>query len=46
LEQIEQLRSRMLIMGAHGYHPLRDLFASSVTREILRACPIPVFVGP
>jgi nucleotide-binding universal stress UspA family protein len=32
-------------MGAHGYHPVRDLFATSVTRAVLGACPVPVFVG-
>ena len=32
-------------MGAHGRHPLRDLFGTSVTRAVLRACPVPAFVG-
>ena len=26
LEQVRVLRPRLLVMGAHGYHPLRDLF--------------------
>jgi nucleotide-binding universal stress UspA family protein len=33
------------VMGAHGHHPMRDLFATSVTRAVLRECPVPVFVG-
>jgi nucleotide-binding universal stress UspA family protein len=45
LEQVQKLRPRILVVGAHGYHPLRDLFASSVTRDILRVSPVPVFVG-
>lgn len=45
LEQVQRLRPRLLVMGAHGYHPLRDLFATSVTRAVLRACPVPVFIG-
>jgi nucleotide-binding universal stress UspA family protein len=45
LEQVRQGRPRLLVMGAHGYHPLRELFATSVTRAVLRACPVPVLVG-
>lgn len=45
LEQVRHARPRLIVMGAHGYHPLRDLFATSVTRSVLRACPVPVFVG-
>jgi len=45
LEQVRHARPRLLVMGAHGHHPLRDLFSTSVTRAVLRACPVPVFVG-
>jgi nucleotide-binding universal stress UspA family protein len=45
LEQVRHARPRVLVMGAHGHHPVRDLFATSVTRAVLRACPVPVFVG-
>jgi nucleotide-binding universal stress UspA family protein len=45
LEQVEKLRPRILVMGAHGYHPLHDLFATSVTRAVLGACPVPVLIG-
>jgi nucleotide-binding universal stress UspA family protein len=45
LEQVRALRPRLLVMGAHGYHPLRDLFATSVTRAVLNECPVPVFIG-
>jgi nucleotide-binding universal stress UspA family protein len=45
LEQVETLRPRLLVMGAQGYHPVRDLFVTSVTRAVLRACPVPVLVG-
>jgi nucleotide-binding universal stress UspA family protein len=33
------------VMGAHGHHPLRDLFATSVTRAVLGECSIPAFIG-
>jgi len=33
------------VMGAHGHHPLRDLFATSVTRAVLAGCPVPAFIG-
>ena len=45
LQQVEILQPRFLVMGAPGYHPLRDLFATSVTRAVLRACPVPVLIG-
>jgi nucleotide-binding universal stress UspA family protein len=45
LEQVRHRRPRLLVMGAHGHHPMRDLFATSVTRAVLRACPVPVFIG-
>ena len=45
LEEVRQRRPRLLVMGAHGHHPMRDLFATSVTRAILRTCPVPVFIG-
>ena len=45
LEQVQKLRPRMLVMGAQEYRPIRDLFTTSVTRLVLRSCPVPVFVG-
>jgi nucleotide-binding universal stress UspA family protein len=45
LEEVRHIRPRLLVMGAHGHHPLRELFATSVTRAVLRECPVPVFVG-
>ena len=45
LEQVRRARPRLLVMGAQGRHPLRDLFGASVTRAVMRACPVPVFIG-
>ena len=45
LEHVTYRRPRLLVIGAHAHHPLRDLFASSVTRAVLAACPVPAFVG-
>jgi nucleotide-binding universal stress UspA family protein len=45
LEQVRRLKPRLLVIGAHGHHPLKDLFATSVTRAVLRHCPVPVLVG-
>jgi nucleotide-binding universal stress UspA family protein len=45
LEEVRRARPRLLVMGAHGHHPLRDLFGTSVTRAVLRACPVPAFIG-
>jgi nucleotide-binding universal stress UspA family protein len=45
LERVRFARPRLLVMGAQGHHPLRDLFGTSVTRAVMRACPVPVFIG-
>jgi nucleotide-binding universal stress UspA family protein len=45
LEQVRILHPRLLVIGAPGYHPLRDLFATSVTRAVLGECPIPLLIG-
>jgi nucleotide-binding universal stress UspA family protein len=45
LEEVQRLKPRLLVMGAHGHHPVRDLFVTSVTRAVLRSCPVPVFIG-
>src|SRR5262249_50056533 len=45
LGEVRRLRPRLLVMGAHGHHGLRDLFATSVTRAVLGASLVPVFVG-
>jgi nucleotide-binding universal stress UspA family protein len=44
LEEVKSRRPRLLVMGAHREHPLRDLFATSVTRAVLAACPAPIFM--
>ena len=45
LEEVRRRRPRLLVIGAQGYHPLRDFFASSVTRAVLRECAVSAFVG-
>jgi nucleotide-binding universal stress UspA family protein len=45
LEEMRRRRPRLLVMGAHGHHPVRDLFFTSITRAVLRDASIPVFVG-
>jgi nucleotide-binding universal stress UspA family protein len=45
LEEVRRRRPRMLVMGAHGHHPVRDLFFTSVTRAVLKEAPVSVFVG-
>jgi nucleotide-binding universal stress UspA family protein len=45
LDEVRRRRPRLLVMGAQGHHPVRDLFFTSVTRSVLRDAPVPVFVG-
>ena len=45
LEEVQRRAPRLLVMGAHGHHPWRDIFITSVARAVLQASPVPVFVG-
>jgi nucleotide-binding universal stress UspA family protein len=45
LAEVQRRRPRLLVMGSHGHHPLRDLFFTSVTRAVLKDTPVPVFAG-
>jgi nucleotide-binding universal stress UspA family protein len=45
LEHLRLLRPRLLVMGAQGYHPVRDLFRSSVTGAVLLETPVPTFIA-
>jgi nucleotide-binding universal stress UspA family protein len=45
LGEVQRRSPSLLVIGAHGHHPVRDLFSTSVTRAVLRDCPVPVFVG-
>ncbi len=43
LEHVSQLGAGLLVMGAYGQPVLREFFVGSVTRTMLKDCPIPVF---
>lgn len=45
LDQIRRRQPRLVVMGAQGHHPVRDLFLTSVTRAVLKEVPVPLFVG-
>jgi len=45
VEELRRRRPRLLVMGAYGRHPVRDLFVTSVTRAVLSQTPVPVFMG-
>jgi nucleotide-binding universal stress UspA family protein len=45
LDRVGRRRPRLVVMGAQGHHPVRDLFFTSVTRAVLRDASVPVFVG-
>ena len=44
LEHVQQLKAGLLIMGSSGRSPLREFFGCSVTRTMLRASPVPLFL--
>jgi len=45
LDEVRRRQPRLLVMGAYGRHPLRDLFLTSVTQAVLSESPVPVFLG-
>jgi nucleotide-binding universal stress UspA family protein len=45
LDQIRHRQPRLVVMGAQGHHPVRDLFLTSVTRAVIKESPVPMFVG-
>jgi nucleotide-binding universal stress UspA family protein len=45
LNTVESIKAGMLVMGAFGHHSLlHQLMVGSVTKQLIRACPVPVFV--
>jgi nucleotide-binding universal stress UspA family protein len=44
LEHVHQVQASLLVMGAYGRSPLREFFAGSVTRTMLRESPVPLFL--
>jgi nucleotide-binding universal stress UspA family protein len=44
LEYVQQLKAGLLVMGRSGRSPLREFFGGSVTRTMLRASPVPLFL--
>jgi nucleotide-binding universal stress UspA family protein len=45
LEEVRRRQPRLLVMGAPGHHPVRDLFVTSVTRAVMQETTVPVFAG-
>jgi nucleotide-binding universal stress UspA family protein len=45
LGEVRRRNPRLLVMGAYGRHPIRDLFVTSITRAVLGETPVPVFLG-
>jgi nucleotide-binding universal stress UspA family protein len=43
LEQVRHQGAGLLVMGAYGQPVLREFFIGSVTRTMLKECPVPVF---
>jgi len=43
LKQVNNLNAGLLVMGAYGQPVLREFFLGSVTRTLLKECPVPVF---
>jgi nucleotide-binding universal stress UspA family protein len=44
LEHIHQVQASLLVMGAYGRSTIREFFGGSVTRTMLRASPVPLFL--
>jgi nucleotide-binding universal stress UspA family protein len=44
LEHVQQLKAGLLVMGSSDRSSLREFFGGSVTRTMLRASPVPLFL--
>jgi nucleotide-binding universal stress UspA family protein len=41
---VHQVQASLLVMGAYGRSTLREFFAGSMTRTMLRESPVPLFL--
>jgi nucleotide-binding universal stress UspA family protein len=44
LEEVRRRQARLLVMGAYGHSTVREFILGSVTNEILKDSPVPVFL--
>lgn len=44
LEKLAKLQAGLLVMGAYGKSTITEFFFGSVTRTLLRECPVPILV--
>jgi len=44
LEEVRKRNARLLVMGAYGHSTVREFLLGSVTKDVLRASPAPVFL--
>jgi nucleotide-binding universal stress UspA family protein len=44
LDEVNRLKAGLLVMGAYGQPTLREFFLGSVTRTLLRASPVPLYL--
>ncbi|HMB76353.1 MAG TPA: universal stress protein [Kiloniellaceae bacterium] len=44
LEQCERARCGLLVMGAYGHSPIREMFLGGVSRDVMKLATIPVLV--
>lgn len=45
LDQVESLRSDLVVMGLYGHSRLRETVLGGVSRSLLRECPVPMLVS-
>jgi nucleotide-binding universal stress UspA family protein len=44
LEQVRQRKSRLLVMGAYGHSTVHEFLLGSITKDVLKECPVPVLL--
>jgi nucleotide-binding universal stress UspA family protein len=44
LKEIRQKNARLLVMGAYGHSTVREFLLGSITKAVLKECPVPVFL--
>ncbi len=44
LNKVTELRAELLVMGAYGKSGLKEFFFGSVTKNLLKHCPVPILL--
>lgn len=44
LDEVRQRNARLLVMGSREHSTVRELLLGSLTKTVLKDCPVPIFL--